>query len=73
MNKKRVAICFFGQTRTFQVINNTYKKLQDDKIHFDFKSGKILLTTKIADKKIVHKNKAARHKKRLNASIQAMS
>ena len=28
---------------------------------------------KIADKKIVHKNKAARHKKRLNASIQAMS
>ena len=27
---------------------------------------------KIADKKIVHKNKAARHKKRLNASIQAM-
>jgi hypothetical protein len=36
MGKKRVAICFFGQTRTFQVINNTYKKLQDDKIHFDF-------------------------------------
>tara|TARA_Y100000389_G_C17394486_1_gene481769 strand:- start:7 stop:657 length:651 start_codon:yes stop_codon:yes gene_type:complete len=36
MNKKRVAICFFGQTRTFQVINDTYKKLQDDKIHFDF-------------------------------------
>ena len=28
---------------------------------------------KIADKKIVHKNKAARHKSRLNASIQAMS
>lgn len=28
---------------------------------------------KIADKKIVHKNKAARHKKRLNASILAMS
>ena len=28
---------------------------------------------KIADKKIVHKNKAARHKKRLNANIQAMS
>ncbi|OUT98874.1 MAG: 30S ribosomal protein S20 [Betaproteobacteria bacterium TMED41] len=27
---------------------------------------------KIADKKIVHKNKAARHKKRLNASIRAM-
>ena len=29
-------------------------KLYDstDKIHFDFKSGKILLTTKIADKKI---------------------
>jgi len=36
MNKKRVAICFFGQTRTFQVINKLYKKLQDDKIHFDF-------------------------------------
>ena len=26
----------------------------------------------IADKKIVHKNKAARHKSRLNASIKAM-
>ena len=36
MGKKRVAICFFGQTRTFQVINETYKKIQDDKIHFDF-------------------------------------
>jgi hypothetical protein len=36
MDKKRVAICFFGQTRTFQVINNTYKKLKDDRIHFDF-------------------------------------
>ncbi|OUV99281.1 MAG: 30S ribosomal protein S20 [Betaproteobacteria bacterium TMED156] len=28
---------------------------------------------KIADKKIVHKNKAARHKKRLNASIESMT
>ena len=27
---------------------------------------------KIADKKIVHKNKAARHKKRLHLSIKAM-
>jgi len=36
MDKKRVAICFFGQTRTFQVINEIYKSLESDKIHFDF-------------------------------------
>ena len=28
---------------------------------------------RIADKKIIHKNKAARHKSRLNASIKAMA
>lgn len=28
---------------------------------------------RIADKKIVHKNKAARHKSRLNAQIRAMT
>jgi len=36
MDKKRVAICFYGQTRTFQVINNIFKKLKDDNIEFDF-------------------------------------
>ena len=36
MDKKRIAICFFGQTRTFQVINEIYKSLESDKIHFDF-------------------------------------
>jgi len=36
MDKKRVAICFFGQTRTFQTINKIYKSLESDKIHFDF-------------------------------------
>jgi small subunit ribosomal protein S20 len=28
---------------------------------------------RIADKNIIHKNKAARHKSRLNASIKAMA
>ncbi|MAG23944.1 hypothetical protein CMI47_00030 [Candidatus Pacearchaeota archaeon] len=36
MDKRRVAICFFGQTRTFQVLNKTYKSLQNDNIEFDF-------------------------------------
>ena len=36
MDKKRVAICFFGQTRTFRVINEIYKSLESDKIEFDF-------------------------------------
>lgn len=36
MNKKRVAICFFGQTRTFQTIEETYKNLSHDEIEFDF-------------------------------------
>jgi hypothetical protein len=36
MDKKRIAICFFGQTRTFRVINEIYKSLESDKIHFDF-------------------------------------
>tara|TARA_R100000742_G_C4257166_1_gene75033 strand:- start:249 stop:896 length:648 start_codon:yes stop_codon:yes gene_type:complete len=36
MNKKRVAICFFGQTRTFQTIEETYKNLSHDDIQFDF-------------------------------------
>lgn len=35
-NKKRVAICFYGQTRTFQVIDQTYKNLSHDEIEFDF-------------------------------------
>lgn len=34
--RKRIAICFFGQTRTFQVLNKTYKSLQNDNIEFDF-------------------------------------
>ena len=33
---KRVAICFFGQTRTFQTIEETYKNLSHDEIEFDF-------------------------------------
>ena len=33
---KRVAICFFGQTRTFQTIEETYKNLSHDNIEFDF-------------------------------------
>jgi hypothetical protein len=36
MDKKRIAICFFGQTRTFRVINEIYKSLESDKIEFDF-------------------------------------
>lgn len=36
MDKKRVAICFFGQTRTFQTIEETYKNLSHDNIEFDF-------------------------------------
>ena len=36
MNKKRVAICFFGQTRTFQTIEETYRNLSHDEIEFDF-------------------------------------
>ena len=36
MDKKRIAICFFGQARTFQVLNKTYKSLQNDNISFDF-------------------------------------
>ena len=37
-----------------------------------FKSAQAVIDS-IADKKIVHKNKAARHKSRLSASIKAMS
>tara|TARA_B100000287_G_scaffold405595_1_gene429296 strand:- start:1984 stop:2646 length:663 start_codon:yes stop_codon:yes gene_type:complete len=35
-NKKRIAICFYGQTRTFDVLNEVHKKLEDDNIEFDF-------------------------------------
>ena len=34
-------------------------------------AGKVIDT--IADKKIVHKNKAARHKSRLNSAVKAMA
>ena len=33
----------------------------------------ISIIDRIADKRIIHKNKAARHKSRLNASIKAMA
>ena len=36
MDKKRIAICFFGQTRTFHTIEDTYKNLSHDEIEFDF-------------------------------------
>ncbi|OUV28467.1 MAG: 30S ribosomal protein S20 [Betaproteobacteria bacterium TMED100] len=51
-----------------KAIDSGDKKVAQDA----FKSAQSSID-KIADKKIVHKNKAARHKKRLNASIQAMS
>ena len=37
-----------------------------------FKNSQTVIDT-IADKKIVHKNKAARHKSRLSAAIKAMA
>ncbi|MCO4888931.1 30S ribosomal protein S20 [Cupriavidus sp. WGtm5] len=37
-----------------------------------FKNSQIVIDS-IADKKIVHKNKAARHKSRLSAAIKAMA
>lgn len=33
----------------------------------------VSIIDRIADKKIIHKNKAARHKSRLNAAIKAMA
>ena len=33
---KKVAICFWGQTRTFSVLEECYSKLKDDDIQFDF-------------------------------------
>ena len=30
INKKRIAICLFGQTRTYQVINEVYKNLNEN-------------------------------------------
>ena len=30
INKKRIAICLFGQTRTYQVINELYKNLNEN-------------------------------------------
>ncbi|ULX54989.1 30S ribosomal protein S20 [Cupriavidus taiwanensis] len=37
-----------------------------------FKNSQVVIDS-IADKKIVHKNKAARHKSRLSAAIKAMA
>ena len=36
-------------------------------------SENVSVIDRIADKNIIHKNKAARHKSRLNASIKAMA
>ncbi|MBT3961639.1 hypothetical protein HOE22_00295 [Candidatus Woesearchaeota archaeon] len=37
-DNKRVAVCFYGQTRTFSIINNVYRILNklSDKLQFDF-------------------------------------
>jgi len=35
--------------------------------------GSVSIVDSIADKKIIHKNKAARHKSRLSAAIKAMA
>lgn len=36
MDKKRVAICFFGQVRTFRVLDELYKTLSSDKFDVDY-------------------------------------
>ena len=35
-NKKNIAICFWGQTRTFRTLENTYKTLKHKDINFDY-------------------------------------
>ena len=38
MNKKRIAICFYGQTRLFELIDHIYSKWNDksEEYIFDF-------------------------------------
>lgn len=35
-NKKNIAICFWGQTRTFKTLKNTYEGLNHKDINFDY-------------------------------------
>ena len=44
----------------------------DKKVAKETFDSNVAIIDRIADKKIVHKNKAARHKSRLNASIKAL-
>ena len=44
----------------------------DKKVAKEIFDSNVAIIDRIADKKIVHKNKAARHKSRLNAAIKAL-
>ncbi len=44
----------------------------DKKVAKESFDSNVAIIDRIADKKIVHKNKAARHKSRLNAAIKAL-
>ena len=44
----------------------------DKKVAKETFDSNVAIIDRIADKKIVHKNKAARHKSRLNAAIKAL-
>ena len=44
----------------------------DKKVAKETFDSNVTIIDRIADKKIVHKNKAARHKSRLNAAIKAL-
>jgi small subunit ribosomal protein S20 len=44
----------------------------DKKVAKETFDSNVSIIDRIADKKIVHKNKAARHKSRLNAAIKAL-
>ena len=44
----------------------------DKKVAKETFDSNVAIIYRIADKKIVHKNKAARHKSRLNAAIKAL-
>lgn len=46
--------------------------LGDKKVAKETFDANVAIIDRIADKKIVHKNKAARHKSRLNSAIKAL-
>ena len=54
-------------TKVIKGISSGYKKVAKET--FD---SNVAIIDRIADKKIVHKNKAARHKSRLNSAIKAL-